>query len=513
MSFSTFSDEAIAALVDSAGSAPKLTIVVGAGASMEAGLPSWETLVNRLLRRVASERALLDVADARAVERWEAEAARDGYLGAAAIVDALAGDERDRWIYEELFRQERRPHDVVGPKAYFPGPITRQIAHLARVLGGDLRIITLNYDDLIEQALRDEGLKPAPVATDQHRHGEGAVPVFHVHGYFGRDGGETGQIVLSEADYQRMLARGSWQDDLVRTALRDSVVIFLGTSLIDPNLIRYLHGASAETGEAFALFVRQGTYPKDVPPAIPAAREQALSARWRALNVAPVFVDHYVDVAQIIYEVAHRAKLGSRYLGLADRSREWVETVQREILGTTSDEAFVHAQEAFRALLRSSLDAAIAAVEALTDEAFDETLACSLWLVDADGEHLTSWVTTDRLHVERATIEPVPVGEHSRWVAVRAFCRGVPLAEPRDVYASRWHFIRGTPLVLEDGQHGRIPVGCLTTSSMRGRDDSRLATMDADVATEFNDALARQVLRFLNRPFTAAAGATSAPAS
>jgi hypothetical protein len=71
---------------------------------------------------------------------------------------------------------------------------------------------------------------------------------------------------------------------------------------------------------------------------------------------------------------------------------------------------------------------------------------------------------TDRLHLDRSTIDPVLVDECSSWASVRSFCAGSPLAEARDIYASRWKFIRGTPLVLQTDRHGRIPVGCLTTA-------------------------------------------------
>lgn len=496
MPFTAFAHDPIAAIIEAAGSSRRLTVVVGAGASMEAGLPSWETLVKRLLRRVVAEKRLLDVEDAEALERWEAEAARDGYLGAAAIVDALAGEGRDQWIPEELFGANTTSAD------YIPGPISRQIALLADVLGDRLRIVTLNYDDLLEQALRLRGLTPHVVATEDLDVPEGKFPVYHLHGYLGQGDGGRGHVVLSEGDYQQMTAGRSWQDDLVRGALRDSTVVFVGTSLLDPNLIRYLHGAIPRTRRrAFALFVRQGTYAADVPRAIPPAREAALAARWGALGVTTVFASHYVDVAQVLYEIADKATLKAQYLPLPGRVAEWIGRVERDILGVTDDDAFLRGQHAFRDLLRHSLDAAVEAVRELTGERVDETLACTLWLVDAAGEHLTSWVTTDRLHVERATIEPVRIHEHSRWVAVRAFCRGTPLAEPRNIYASRWRFIRGTPLVLATRRHGRLPVGCLTTASMLGHERSLLSTMDRDVQTAFNEAVGGQVLRFLNSPF------------
>jgi hypothetical protein len=500
VSFVSFSENPIARLIADAGDAAALSLVVGAGASMEAGLPSWETLVRNLVRRAAAARNLIDVDDAESVERWEAEAGRDGYLGAAAIAEALSEGDRDAWIAEELFGPTR------GPADFFPGPISRQVPVLRRAFGTDLRVMTTNYDDLLEQAFRDDGaVDPIALATGDHHVPAGGVAVFHLHGYLGRDGADQGDLVLSEADYQRMQQAPSWQEDLVRTALRSSTVVFVGTSLIDPNLIRYLHGVLPQAeASCFAVFVRQGTYPIDVPAGIPPAREEALVARWEALGVVPVFVDHYVDVAQVLYEIARRREDGDDgYVPLADRAAEWVGVVQNDILGVEDDTAFRRGQETTRDLLRTTLDQAVAAVEELEGDAFDETMACSLWLVDRAGEVMTNWVTTDRLHVDRETIDPVPIDEHSRWVAVRAYCRGTPLAEPRDIYASRWHFIRGTPLTLDTERQGRIPLGCLTTASMKGRNDSRLATMAADVQAEFNQALSEPILRFLDRPFGA----------
>ncbi len=113
-------------------------------------------------------------------------------------------------------------------------------------------------------------------------------------------------------------------------------------------------------------------------------------------------------------------------------------------------------------------------------------LGATLWLVDATGTTLTSWATTDRVHRDPRTLAPVPIEEHSRWVAIRAFTRGAVLSEPRDVYASRWRYVRGLPLRLEDD---RLPVGVVTVSSMRTEDDTFLTAMPKAVATEFDRAI------------------------
>lgn len=496
MSFAAYADDPIHRLVVAASEASKVSLLVGAGASMEAGLPSWNALVNRLLERGAEKADLLPADDQRARELWLEDAARDGPLGAAAMVDALAGDERDAWVTEALY-------GAGGPASFFPGPIARQIAALHRVFGERLRLMTLNYDDLLQQALRDAGATPLTLATAEHRVAADEVPVVHLHGYLGRDG-PAGQIVLSEGDYHGMQHGGAWQDDLMRNALRDSTLIFVGTSLIDPNMLRYLHAVASEPGgEHFAVFVRQGVHSADAPAGLADARERALTRRWEQVGVIPVFVDHYTDVAQVLAEVALRRSDGDGYRSLPDRAATWLNAVARGLLAVHDRAAFVRSQEVVSQLLRDALSAAVATAEELTGEQWDETLALSLWLSNADGTAMTSWFTTDRLHLEPATIEPLPIDEHSSWVAVRAYCQGTPLAEAHTPDGSRWRFVRGTPLTLHSDEHGRLPIGCLTTASLSPKDATQLHRMPRPVAAAFSATLSDAVLSFLDQPFKA----------
>lgn len=345
---------------------------------------------------------------------------RDGYLGAAAIVDALTDHHAlDAWIPEALYGVGR------GAADFFPGPICRQLPRLVDAFGAGLEVMTTNYDDLAEQALRDDPLnaREAVPYVGEHRDVPAdAVQVLHLHGYAGRDG-QAGELVLSESDYQRMQQGVSWQETRVRTALSRGMFVFVGTSLLDPNLIRYLYGdVGSTTPPRYAIFVRQDTYEEKVPAGVPAAREQAVKARWAAVGVTAVFVDHYVDVAQLLYELARAKGLGSGYVPLPDRARDWVGGVESRILGVGDDEAFVRGQQILGTQLRSALASAIAAAEVLEGRRWEEKLALTMWLIDAHAAHLVNRVTTDRLHLDQGTVEPVAINEHARWVAVRSFC-------------------------------------------------------------------------------------------
>lgn len=510
MRFASYLNPPVSTLIEAAAGAGKLSLLIGAGASMEAGLPSWEQLLDRLLIRggehagliaaTSSDGELTDEQD-ETRRRWLTEASRDGPLGKAAMVDALAGSQRDRWIADELFRPNR------GPASYHPGPIARQIPLLFEAFEpGSLRVMTTNYDDLIEQALRQgvTDLVPRPLPTEDQSLAAGEIGIAHLHGYLGRDGGPQGELVLSEADYMQMQQGTSWQESLVRTALSESTVVFVGTSMLDPNVIRYLHGAARPSGltpTRFALFVRQGTYAEEVPSKVRSAREQALARRWEALGVVAVFVDHFTDIAQVLSEIARQRRLGDGRPRLAARAVDWIDTVEHEILGVGDDLRFRTAQDVLNRLLRSTLERAVSAAERLTERPWAETLQLALWLVDREGCHLTNWVMTDRLHVDQRTIEPVPIDEYARWLAVRTFCAGTSLAETRSVYASRWKFVRGTPLVLDSDHHGRLPVGCLTTASLAPKGATQLDGLRGDVVAAFNDALCETVLELLDAPF------------
>ncbi|WP_028057925.1 SIR2 family protein [Candidatus Solirubrobacter pratensis] len=500
MSFDTFAQPPLDRLIADAAAAPRLTVLLGAGASIEAGLPSWPALIERLLVRVGIESGLLEETDETGRRRWVAEAVRrDGYLGAAAIVDALSDhDTLEAWIPQALYGEGRSAAE------FFPGPICRQLPRLIDAFGAGFELMTTNYDDLAEQGLRDDPLQPrvaVPYVGEHREVPRGAVQVVHLHGYAGRDG-RAGRLVLSESDYQRMQQGMPWQEARVRTALGQGMFVFVGTSLADPNLIRYLYGdVGAATPPRYAIFVRQDSYERKVPAGVPAAREKAIAARWAAVGVTAVFVDHYVDVAQLLYEVARAKQLEDNYLPLPERARTWVDAVERQLLGIGDDDAFVRAQLVVGARLRSALESAVAAAEELEGRRWQEKLALTLWLIDANAAHLINRVTTDRVHIDQETVEPVAIDEHARWVAVRSFCRGLPLAETRDIYASRWHFIRGTPLVIDSDRHGRIPVGCLTTASMKGREETMLNAMDDIVEARFNQALTTNVLALLDQPF------------
>jgi SIR2-like domain len=489
-----FADVPLTTMVDVPAAGPGLTLVVGAGISVEAGLPPWRQLVRDLLDRAARER--LGLTDPPIREAWIDQVLRgESPLGAAAVAEALAGDDLANWIPDALYGAD--------PRRFQPGPIARQVPVLRQAFGIGLRLLTTNYDDLLQQAFEDAGIgveaaaftgpegssAPATDAANQR--------ISHLHGFLARDGRREGTVVLTEHDYQRV-AQSDWQRSEVGAALMNSPCIFIGSSLTDPNLLRYLHTHSGPgSPRHFAIFTRQDVYPRGTPQQVIAAREKALAARWRSNNLAIVFVDHYAEIALTLAEVARAKQQGDEYVLLPQRLGQWHARVARELLLPPGNGAFIQAQDLLHGALRGALEAAVQTVNDLGYDTGDEVLAATLWLVDEAGDTLTNWATTDRVHRDPATIDPVPITEHSSWVAVRAFCRGAALGEPRDIYASRWKYIRGLPLNTANG----VPVGALTVASMLPEGKTMLDHMPDTIEAAFDAALRQVALDILDMVF------------
>ena len=108
-----------------------ITFVVGAGASMEAGLPSWASLVRKLVEDTAPNLPDLDRA------AWLEAVEDSGLLAAAMIARALsAGDDAFRELLWHRLYDETKPGD------YQPGPLTQELAAFAISFPSDVELVT-----------------------------------------------------------------------------------------------------------------------------------------------------------------------------------------------------------------------------------------------------------------------------------------------------------------------------------------------------------------------------------
>jgi NAD-dependent SIR2 family protein deacetylase len=229
------------------------TFVLGAGVAGACDVATWRELAAGLW--------------AEAFNRELPEAADDPrfYPFALEKVKAAIPDEFARSLKRTLYAKHRLPsrEELIYSPTNTLAVLARIIADQARAPSRRLvRVLTLNVDDVLERAVtRVLGRRTPPPITSIVRaahqgtniHPGGALPIYHLHGYLGSDeSGEAGEDadtlqdasdVLVFTDLQYWASAATPSSHMNRTfsfALHDSHCVFIGTSMADLNIWRWL---------------------------------------------------------------------------------------------------------------------------------------------------------------------------------------------------------------------------------------------------------------------------------
>lgn len=209
-----------------------------------------------------------------------------------------------------------------------PSRLHRGVAELVvkvRERNSHAEIFTTNYDDLLEQALRDRGIDCRPRYRWHNPRRSGGFAVHHIHGFLGADE-SSDDIVVGSLDYERVARTGSdWAGEELGTALAKGPMLFVGTSLTDPNLLRILgklrdrhdvtprmaetDGRASGYGRHVLLLAWQGLGfdQRGEPGEEIVERERLahlLEDLWRRYHVQVVLLDDFSDITLFLREVA-----------------------------------------------------------------------------------------------------------------------------------------------------------------------------------------------------------------
>jgi SIR2-like domain len=476
--FSQASTAGLVEAIDSiAAHQERITMFVGAGVSAEAELPSWERLVRILLADTEIAEGLSDE-DRRL---WIGETIAQGPLAAAAIA-------RAQYVDDLAFRRALRSalYGDRAPSSYLPGALGGQIAELKRCLGPRLRIVTANYDGLLERALAEAGLDPASYVRNQGEP-EGKAAVWHLHGRLMRNAADSkwvrvGRLVLTEGDYAES-TNARWPEEFVARCLVDSLCVFVGLSMTDPNFIRWLYRYSDGEHQHLAVFVRQASRAPN--EAVRSSLERAAADRWKLAGVKPIWGNYYGEVAQFVHEIGLRAQ-GPPGPGFSKRAASFFATAKAGLM-PASQPNFLEAQEELSIWLEKRVKDVRRLAERLRVPLGDEDVGLGLWVADHAAGVAELWGTSEQALRDRRAIEARPMHVDSRWVGVLAILQGVAVEQDPAVYTTRWRFIRGIPILVRDPQ--RCLVGSLTLTSATPLGDSALSA--SKTSPEFLEAIDR----------------------
>lgn len=234
-----------------------VTLVLGAGVSIPYGIPGWKRLVGSLWGSVFPRRPNV------VTETDGKEAPLPQFLPfSLELVAEKVGPERfaralRRALYADVSPPTRarlaaRPDDTLSVLARL------LVAEHAR--GGArrvVRVVTFNVDDMLEQAVHEvagahsakEPVLKVIARASQHPRQSGGrpIPVYHVHGYLPQRASAAWHepapdaLVFTDAQYWASSSSPqSYANRVMAAALHDSHCVFVGTSMTDVNVLRWL---------------------------------------------------------------------------------------------------------------------------------------------------------------------------------------------------------------------------------------------------------------------------------
>jgi hypothetical protein len=180
------------------------------------------------------------------------------------------------------------------------------MARLAGV-GSFAGVFTTNYDELIEDALKDAQVRYVPQVLEQNfrLQARAEVQVLKLHG----SRTDWANVVLSGASYQRFHGDYPLLKNQLDLNLRTHPLLFVGCSMQDPRILEWLRGLPEK--ERSQLFSARVLITERDWGRIPEA-DRALLA---SANVKAIRVETYDDIGAVLAEAARlRAPLAVREL-------------------------------------------------------------------------------------------------------------------------------------------------------------------------------------------------------
>ena len=248
----------------------KLVLFLGAGVSIDAGVPLWDELINRLLLRminvrvkklrdengikdniVFTEKDITKISELAFKNKEETPLMQMRYIRAA-----LTNDDYYQAVHDELYANK------INVNTKLLDAISK-ICMPKRGKTGLASVVTYNFDDLLEQRLEAKDIDYKVIQSDNKMPDSEKLNIYHVHGFISQNNKEQEEIselIFSEEDYHRVYGDAyCWSNMAQVKAFQDNICLFVGCSLTDPNLRRLLDNAIRQTDNTrhFAILKRK----------------------------------------------------------------------------------------------------------------------------------------------------------------------------------------------------------------------------------------------------------------
>lgn len=207
------------------------SLFLGAGVSMSTNLPSWWNLLNDMI----------DTCKQKEFKDGDIEKLTKVCYNSSIVMGRFVRMMMEKKSNDEDYYQCL--HDALyGGISAYRSPLIDEICNLVDSKKSQAQsIITYNFDDVMERALRKRGIRNYSVFGQNQP--QRFFPIYHVHGFipYANKDDIKSVPVLSEEEYHRVYASSyNWSNVEQLHALSRTTCIFIGLSMTDPNLRRLL---------------------------------------------------------------------------------------------------------------------------------------------------------------------------------------------------------------------------------------------------------------------------------
>ena len=222
-----------------------ITLFLGAGVSIDGGIPEWTSLIKQLhihmISKLTEDRPL----DSEK-RKLLSELALDNRMGSPLLQMRYIKSAFSKEVYYGLV------HDAIyGNKTNIDAKLLSAIAKICapqRRHSIVKNVVTYNFDDLLEKKFDDKDIQYNVISDEEHRQAFDKLNIYHVHGHLPNDVElitEKMNLVFLEDDYHKVYRDSySWSNLIQLSTLRENTCLFIGCSLTDPNVRRLLDVAA-----------------------------------------------------------------------------------------------------------------------------------------------------------------------------------------------------------------------------------------------------------------------------
>ncbi len=220
----------------------KLVLFLGAGISVDAGIPSWNDLITELFVKM--------------VEGKMNETKTKMGRSKDRIVSSIIKQNESWPLIQVRYLQEaykgnlkKNVSDILYKKSSNSSALLTEIAKLCipnRKKIGIQAIVNYNFDDLIEINLKEKGIEYCSVYGEGMKPNDSEIGVYHVHGFIPQneddyDRVSDSMLVFSEDGYHTLNQEPyNWSNLIQLDYLINKSCLFIGLSMTDPNLRKLL---------------------------------------------------------------------------------------------------------------------------------------------------------------------------------------------------------------------------------------------------------------------------------